>query len=80
MNGLTAEQNDYLEKLLLQPPADWPQALQTTAARACQEVQASYLVIRAIAAAWILDGRNRIISVREIIALQPQADLRPSMS
>jgi hypothetical protein len=77
---MNTEQVAYLDKLMLQPPAEWPHSLQRTAMEACKEVQASYGVIRAIAAAWILDGRNRFMSIPEIAALQPEVDLRPSMS
>jgi hypothetical protein len=80
MTTLTHEQSTYLDQLMLEPPGQWPHSLQITATRACQEVQASYAVIRAIAAAWILDGRERILSIGEIAALQPEVDLRPSMS
>lgn len=80
MAALTPEQLAYLDRLMLQPPADWPASLQTTATNACKEVQASYQVIRAIAAAWIIDGRDRVMTISEIAALQPEADLSPSMS
>ena len=77
---MNTEQIAYLDKLMLQPPADWPRSLQKTATEACKEVQASYSVIRAIAAAWILDGGDRFLSIPEIAALQPDVDLRPTMS
>ena len=80
MTTMNSEQLSYLDQLMLQAPGDWPEALKVTATRACQEVQASYSVIRAIVAAWILDGGNRVITMDEITRLQPEADLRPSMS
>ncbi len=80
MTTLNAEQLTYLDSLLLQPPAHWPQSLQTTSATACKEIQASYGVLRAIVAAWVLDGGDRVLTIAEIAALQPEADLSPSMS
>ena len=80
MAMLTAEQSAYLEKLLKQPPGDWPLSLQKTGTYACQEVQASYAVLRSIVAAWVLDGSDRVLSIAEIRALQPEVDLSPSMS
>lgn len=80
MGNLSVEQSNYLEKLLKQPPGDWPLSLQKTGTYACQEVQASYEVLRSIVAAWVLDGSDRVLSIAEIRALQPEVDLSPSMS
>lgn len=80
MAMLTVEQSAYLEKLLKQPPGDWPLSLQKTGTYACQEVQASYAVLRSIVAAWVLDGNDRFLSIAEIRALQPEVDLTPTMS
>jgi hypothetical protein len=80
MATLTAEQSAYLERLLKLPPGDWPLSLQKTGTYACQEVQASYAVLRSIVAAWVLDGSDRVLSIAEIRALQPEVDLSPSMS
>lgn len=80
MANLSVEQSNYLEKLLKQPPGDWPLSLQKTGTYACQEVQASYEVLRSIVAAWVLDGSDRVLSIAEIRALQPEVDLSPSMS
>lgn len=80
MATLTADQSAYLERLLKLPPGDWPLSLQKTGTYACQEVQASYAVLRSIVAAWVLDGSDRVLSIAEIRALQPEVDLSPSMS
>lgn len=80
MMHLTADQAAYLDFLLHEPPGKWPKALQVTATDACREVQASYEIIRAIVAAWIVDGGDRVMTSGEIAALQPEVDLRPSMS
>lgn len=80
MATLSVEQATYLEKLLKQAPGDWPLSLQQTGTYACREVQASYEVLRSIVAAWVLDGSDRVLSIAEIRALQPEVDLRPTMS
>ncbi len=81
MPTLTLEQTAYLDRLMLQAPSDWPAALQVTATNACRIAQeSSYKVIRGIAAAWILDGGSRVMTLPEIAALQPDIDLRPSKS
>lgn len=80
MSNLNAEQSQYLEKLLKQPPGDWPLSLQKTGTNACREVQASYEVLRSIVAAWVLDGSDRVLTINEIRTLQPEVDLRPTMS
>lgn len=81
MVALTPEQTAYLDRLLLQPPAAWPAELKLTATNACRIAQeSSYQVIRGIATAWILDGANRVMTLPEIAALQPDIDLRPSKS
>lgn len=77
MTTLNAEQNIYLNQLISQPPADWPESLQKTAVEACRQVQeAPYVMIRGIIAAWILDGQDRFMTLSEMGALQPDVDVR----